>query len=69
MNSAVIVLIALGVATLCAVLLVVYGLRVLLRIVALRNAVAFLQADGTGGHPIDHAAYMFAYLTTGRRPR
>jgi hypothetical protein len=68
-NSAATLLTALGIATLCTVLLVVYGLRVLLRIVALRAAVGFFQAPGTNGNVIMLAREMFTYLASGKGKR
>jgi hypothetical protein len=46
--------------------MVVWAVRTWLRVIALRTAVAFLQADGTKGDPKWHASKMFRYLVSGR---
>ena len=67
--TALLVALAVTVTVLCFVLAAVYALRVLLRVVALRAAVAFYQAPGTSGSSIGLAREMFHFLASGTAPR
>jgi hypothetical protein len=66
MNAGVIFLLSLVSALSSSALILVYAIRVILRIIALRQAVAFFQAPGTSGDVVKLARNMFQFLTRGK---
>jgi hypothetical protein len=55
-----------GLFVLVAVLFAVTAVRMWLRVIALKQAIAFYQAPGTNGKVTELAEIMFMYIVSGR---